>query len=262
MNRLERITFIRDKLRKGSQTVGSWMQIPNASIAEIMAQAGYDWVAVDMEHGAFSLALLPDIFRALELHNTLPLARLSSPDPTVCKQVLDAGAGGIIFPMIESAKQLRQLIKSCCWPPVGNRGVGFSRANIFGKKFTEYTQEAQSPLIVAMIENISAVENMPDILAEPGLDAIMVGPYDLSASMGVTAQFTNREFKLALQRIVSLTKQSKVACGLHVVAPKKEELQLRIEEGYQFLAYSVDAVFLNAVVENPIGSFSKQDLKD
>lgn len=259
MDRLKRINSVRSKLQKGEQTVGSWMQIPNSSVAEIMGQAGYDWVAVDMEHGAFSLAQLPDIFRALELHHTLPLARLSNPDATLCKQVLDAGAGGIIFPMIESAAQLRQLIKACCWPPVGNRGVGFSRANIFGKKFTEYGQEAQSPLIIAMIENINAVENMPDILAETGLDAIMVGPYDLSASMGVTAQFTNREFKLALERIVSLTKQSKVACGLHVVAPKKEELQQRIEEGYQFLAYSVDAVFLNAVVENPIVSFSEQD---
>lgn len=252
MNRLDSIQAIRMSLKKGGYTVGSWMQIPNPSVAEIMAQAGYDWVAVDMEHGAFSLSQIPDIFRALELHGTLPLARLSSPDVTSCKQLLDAGAGGVILPMITSAAQLLSLIGGCNWPPTGTRGVGFSRANLFGKKFDDYVEEAQSPLVIAMIEHIDAVDNLPDILAVKGLDAILVGPYDLSASMGLTAQFEHPEVEAALDKILSLTTRSNVSCGLHVVEPSKEMLRSRLQEGYRFLAYSADSVFLNSVAVNPL----------
>ena len=106
-----------------------------------MGQAGYDWVAVDMEHGSFGVHQLPGLFRALELGGTLPLARLAQRQTKDCKQVLDAGAGGVIAPMIESASQLEQVRNACRWPPAGLRGVGFSRANLFGKQFESYREE-------------------------------------------------------------------------------------------------------------------------
>ena len=139
MNRFEAIINIRKKLDNGGCSIGSWMQIPHASIAEIMGQAGYEWVAVDLEHGAISIHQLPDLFRALELGNTLPLVRLAQGHSKDCKQALDAGAGGVIVPMVESAEQLIMVRDACCWPPTGNRGVGYSRANLFGKNFDEYT---------------------------------------------------------------------------------------------------------------------------
>ena len=135
MNRREMISDIRAGLRAGRPSIGSWMQIPHASIAEIMGQAGYDWVAIDMEHGSVSHAQLPDIFRALELGNTLPLVRLVEGTTKECKQALDAGAGGVIVPMVKTAEQLNQVRSFCCWPPTGIRGVGYSRANLFGKYF-------------------------------------------------------------------------------------------------------------------------------
>jgi len=131
MNRLEKIRLIRQSLHENKPSVGSWMQIPHASVAEIMGQAGYDWVAVDMEHGAIGVHQLPDLFRALELGGTLPLARLAQSQTKDCKQALDAGAGGVIVPMVESAEQLMQVRDACRWPPAGTRGVGFSRANLF-----------------------------------------------------------------------------------------------------------------------------------
>jgi 2-dehydro-3-deoxyglucarate aldolase len=252
IDRVNLIYKVRRCLLNQELSVGSWMQLANTSIAEIMGQANYDWVALDLEHGAFSLHQLPDLFRAIELGGTLPLARLSCGDPKECKQVLDAGAGGVIIPMIESAKQLRSLRKACCWPPTGTRGVGFSRANLFGKNFDTYLEEAQSPLFVAMIEHVRAIEELPDILAVEGLDAILIGPYDLSASMGLTAQFENSKVQLALDHIFTSASRAGIACGIHVVAPSVEELNLRIEAGYRFLAYSVDAVFLNSVVQNPM----------
>ena len=148
-----------------------------------------------MEHGSISIHQLPDLFRALELGNTLPLVRLSEGSPKECKSALDAGAGGVIIPMIENENQLQDIIKFCKWPPIGERGVGFSRANLFGKNFNEYKKETYNTLIIAMIENQSAVKNIDKILSVKGLDAIFIGPYDLSASLKLTGQFDHPRFK-------------------------------------------------------------------
>ena len=100
MNRLDKICAVRQALKDGRPSIGSWMQIPHASVAEILGQAGYDWVAVDLEHGAISVDQLPDLFRALEIGETLPMARLAQGNSKDCKQALDAGAGGVIVPMV------------------------------------------------------------------------------------------------------------------------------------------------------------------
>ena len=248
ISRLAAIRSIRAKLKEGGYSLGSWMQIPHPSIAEIMGQAGYDWVAVDMEHGAVSAHQLPDLFRALELGNTLPMARVAQGHPKDCKQALDAGAGGIIVPMIESGAQLTAVRDDCRWPPTGMRGVGFSRANLFGKHFDAYREEAQAPLLVAMIEHHRAVAELDAILDVEGLDAILIGPYDLSASMGLTAQFDHPDFRATMDKIKALTAAKSIPAGVHVVAPDPDQLQQRIEEGYRFLAYSIDAVMLQAQI--------------
>jgi 2-dehydro-3-deoxyglucarate aldolase len=252
MNRLEKIRSIRKRLEKDEPSIGSWMQIPHSSVAEIMGQAGYDWVAVDMEHGSVVAHQLPDLFRALELGGALPLVRLAQGQAKDCKQALDAGAGGVIVPMVNSAEQMANVRDACCWPPAGTRGVGFSRANLFGKHFDHYVEEAQAPLFVGMIENIRAVDELEAILRVEGLDAIMIGPYDLSASMGITAQFECPEFLEAMQKIQSLCKLHAIPCGVHVVMPEPAMLEKRILEGYRFIAYSIDAVFLTSLVSLPI----------
>lgn len=251
MNRIEKIQAIRTSLAANQPSVGSWMQLPNPSIAEIMGQAGYDWVAVDMEHGAIAVHQLPDIFRALELGGTLPLARLAQGLTKDCKQALDAGAGGVIVPMVESAAQLTQVRDACRWPPAGTRGVGFSRANLFGKHFDAYVEEAQAPLLVAMIEHIRAVENLDEILQVEGLDAILVGPYDLSATMGLTGQFDSPEFIGVMDRVQSICRTFAIPCGIHVVEPNFSMLRQRIAGGYRFIAYSLDSVFFRYAAENP-----------
>ncbi len=250
MNRLDNLTALRAKLSAGGQSVGSWIQIPHSSIAEIMGQAGFDWVAVDMEHGSVSPHQLPDLFRALELGNTLPLARLAQGSIKDCKQALDAGAAGVIVPMIEGAAQLEAVRDACRWPPSGKRGVGFSRANGFGANFESYVAEAQAPLLVAMIEHVNAVDSLPEILSVIGLDAILVGPYDLSASLGMTACFDSQQFNSAMQEILARTAEFGIPCGLHVVQPDYSVVKQRIDEGYRFLAYSIDSVFLTTAVRN------------
>ena len=193
-NRYSEIKKIRAKLRNGKVTLGTWIQIPSPVVAEIIGDAGYDWAAIDLEHGSMSTAQLPNLFRALELGRTVPLVRIAIGNAKEAKDALDAGAGGIIIPMIQSEKQLESIISDCCWPPNGKRGVGFSRANLYGKYFDKYFKEAQAPLIIAQIENIKAVDEIMDILNVKGLDAIIIGPYDLSASMGLTSRFNHPDY--------------------------------------------------------------------
>ena len=249
--RFEKIKFIRKKLQNNQVSIGTWQQIPHSSISEILGQSGYDWVAVDMEHGSVSVAQLPDLFRGIELGGTLPLARIAESIPKDCKQASDAGAGGIIAPMIKSAEQLTMVRNACCWPPVGTRGVGFSRANLFGKNFDSYKKEAQSPLLIAQIEHINAVNNLEEILQVDGLDAIIVGPYDLSASMGITGKFDTREFIEVMDSIINRCKKFNVPCGDHVVQPDRKLLDSRIDQGYRFIAYCTDGVFLFNSSTNP-----------
>ena len=227
------------------------MQLPDASVAEIMGRAGYDWVAIDMEHGAISHHQLPNLFRALELGGTLPLVRLAVGTARECKQALDAGAGGVIVPMIETAAQLIQVRDDCRWPPTGTRGVGFSRANHFGETFDQYALEAQEPLLIAMIENVKTLDELDLILQVGGLDAVFIGPYDLSASMGLTGQFEAKEFSKAMNTIRERCATNRVACGLHVVMPDVSILRQRLSEGYLFIAYSIDAVFMYSSCKNP-----------
>lgn len=244
MDRLKSITSIRRKLQDNEPSVGSWIQIPSSAVAEIMGQSGFDWVAIDIEHGSISIHLLPDLFRALELGGTLPLARLARGDEKDIKEALDAGAGGIIVPMIESSSQLKDIRKAACWPPAGSRGVGFSRANLYGKYFNKYKKESQQPLLIAMIESKEAIKNLESILLVEGLDAILIGPYDLSASMGIVGDFLNREFINTIDQILKLSNKHKITAGIHIVEPSKKQLKEKIKEGYKFIAYSIDSVML------------------
>jgi 2-dehydro-3-deoxyglucarate aldolase len=189
--------------------------------------------------------ILPDIFRAIEVGKAVPFARVAQNHPKDIKQALDAGTRGIIVPMVESAEDVINFNKWVKYPPDGNRGVGFSRANLFGKQFTDYVSTINQQIImVAQIEHINAVSNLDEILALKFLDAIMVGPYDLSGSMNLTAQFDHPKFQDALDTIFQKAREYKTPMGLHIVQPEPELLAEKILEGYQFIAYGIDAVFL------------------
>jgi 2-dehydro-3-deoxyglucarate aldolase len=154
--------------------------------------------------------------------------------------------------MVESAEQLLAVRDACRWPPSGTRGVGFSRANLFGKHFKDYSEEAQAPLLIAMIENINAINSLERILKVDGLDAILIGPYDLSASMGLTGQFEHPIFEENINKIKEICLNQKVPFGIHIIDPSLNELNEKIKLGYRFIAYSIDAVFLNSFCISPL----------
>lgn len=233
------------------------MQIPSPDIAEVLATAGFDWIAIDLEHGAISRHQLPDLFRAIELHGVLPFARVALPDGSLCQQALDSGAAGVIIPRVESATQLTEIVAGCMWPPSGKRGVGFSRANVFGRRFDEYKAEAQQPIIVAQIESKTAVASIGSLLSVKGLDAVMIGPYDLSASLGVPGDIDHAEVRANVSEVVRACKKAGIPSGIHVVQPDAKKLESEIAAGHRFLAYGTDAVFLSTSASNPISSVSR-----
>ena len=251
-NKIQNIKNLRKKIKQKKCTIGSFLQINNSNTAEIVSSSGYEWIVLDMEHGLISHSNLPDMIRSIELYNALPIVRIGQNSEFECKKALDCGAAGLMLPMIQSADHLKEIMKYCYWPPEGQRGVGYSRANDFGKNFNLYKKKlSQSPIIIAMIENIDAVNNLEAILSIKGLDAIFIGPYDLSASIGVTGNFNNTKYKTTIKKILNTAKKYNVACGMHIVKPDVKELKIAIKIGFKFIAYSIDSVFLNTNCQLP-----------
>ena len=243
---------IRYELEQGNCVFGTMLtNSVSPRWAGHFANIGLDYVVIDTEHSPFNRSEVANLINSFNLGNVCPIVRIPIPSAHYATMHLDAGAGGVIVPMLEKAEQLKAIIEQCAWPPKGKRGVGFSRANLFGKYFEHYKIEAQSPVVVAQIENIRAVEALENILMVPGLDAILIGPYDLTASMGMTGQFEAQEYINILSKIKKLSQKFNIPLGIHVVQPDSSELKARISEGYQFIAYSIDSVFLYCGAECP-----------
>jgi 2-dehydro-3-deoxyglucarate aldolase len=240
------IVELRERLSSSGVTVGSWLQIPSPDVAEIMAAGDFDWLTIDMEHGAFDWSTLPNMIRAIESGGVVPLVRIPDQSRTSCARALDSGAQGLIVPNITSAAQIQAVIEAASWPPTGTRGVGFSRANGFGSLFESYRERAQHPFIVAIIENVKALNSLEDLCRIQGVDVVFVGPYDLSASLGATGNFYSERFRTTIAQVLKIAKNLGRPVGVHVISPTREALNESIEAGFQFIASASDAIFLRS----------------
>ena len=235
---------LKKKIKNNNLSVGTWMQIPSADIAEILSGDYFDRVVLDLEHGSFDLSELPNIFRAIELNEKVPFVRMKNAECSDLAQILDFGAQGIIIPKVESQNELEHIIKSTKYPPYGERGVGFSRSNLFGKNFKKMTNDNISPIIIPMIETRNGVDNLDSILKVKDIDLIFLGPYDLSASYGITGKFSSNKFQKLINKIFRITKKNKKKVGIHQVSPNQNEMKEKIKKGFKFIAYSVDSLLL------------------
>jgi 2-keto-3-deoxy-L-rhamnonate aldolase RhmA len=237
---------LKEKLRLGELTIGSWITLAHPAIPEIMAKAGFDWLTVDLEHSVITIREAEELIRVISLCGVAPLVRLSANDYVQIKRVMDAGAHGVIVPMVNSAEDAQKAVEAVCYPPDGKRGVGLARAQGYGNNFEKYKDWVnRKSIVIVQIEHVMAVENLDAILKVEGVDGFIVGPYDLSASLGVPGQFENRLMCDAMDRIKSFIKPKSKVAGIHVVEPDIVQLQKRIEEGYRFLAYSLDIRMLD-----------------
>lgn len=257
----ERLTSLKTRLRNRETTIGSWITLGHPAIAEIMASAGFDWLTVDMEHSAITLVQAQQLIQVIELAGCVPLVRVGANDPNLIKRVMDAGAHGVIVPNVNSQKEAEQAVQSVKYPPKGSRGVGLARAQGFGTEFEAYKKwnETES-IVIVQIEHIDAVNDIDNILAVEGIDAFMVGPYDLSASLGIPGQFENSKFLTAMKKVSdAMTRIHGVAPGFHVVPPEVDLLNIKIREGYRFLAYSLDILFLGENCRRDLKQIKKKD---
>ena len=236
---------LKSRLKNRELTVGSWIQIGNADVAEIMAKAGFDWLVVDMEHSAISISEAQLLIQIIDLSGCVPLVRLSNNDPTLIKRVMDAGSHGIIVPNVNSADEAAAAVKATQYPPNGMRGVGLWRAQGYGFNFDEYKKwQATESVVIVQIEHIDGVNNLEAILSIDGVDGFIIGPYDLSASLGIPGEFEHPEFKKALETVLEVSKKMGALMGTHVVQPDTTVIKEKIEAGYRFIAYSIDTLFL------------------
>ena len=238
---------IRQVLREGGYAVGSWVNTCSPVAAELMAAIGFDFLAVDAEHSALDIGQVQCLFQAIRSGNgdCAPMVRLPGSDYAVTKRFLDAGAAGVIAPLINSAEQAQQVVSAVKYPPAGARGVGFCRDNMYGLDFDSAVASAnERTLLAVQVEHIEAVQNIDEILSVKGIDAVFIGPYDLCASMGIMRQFDHPKMVDATGRILDACKAHNVAPGIHVVQPDVDETLRRIDEGYRLIAYSLDITML------------------
>jgi 2-dehydro-3-deoxyglucarate aldolase len=245
---------LKKAIREGVPTIGSWMTLGSQAVAEIMVNAGFEWVVIDLEHSVIGLDTAEALMRAIEGGGASPLVRLTSNDPAQAKRVMDAGAHGIIVPMVNTAADAVQAAAMVRYPPAGTRGVGLARAQKYSHDgFREYAARINDDVIViAQIEHKDAIANLESILDVPGIDATIIGPYDLSASFGLPGQYNDPAVAGALERYESISRARRRTMGYHVIEPKADALNARISRGYTFAAFSTDFLFLGETVRTEL----------
>ncbi|OHB48095.1 MAG: hypothetical protein A2Y10_17450 [Planctomycetes bacterium GWF2_41_51] len=237
---------VRKALLEKRITIGTWVQIGNAVVGEIFGNAGFDWVAVDAEHTDIDIQGFTDVARGLYGRVPEPFIRVRENDTLAIRQALDAGARGVIVPLINNADEAKRAVAAAKYPPKGIRGFCFSRMNDYGDKFDEYISTADDNIaVVVMIESKEAIENIDEILAVDGVDGVFIGPYDLSGSYGIPGKTSHSIVQEGCKKVLDACKRGKKSAGLHVVLPTEENVKKALNDGFTFIAIGVDTVFLN-----------------
>ena len=237
--------MLKQKLKNNELTLGSWVTIGHPAVIDIMASAGFEWLVVDMEHTSIDLTMAHNLIATIQANGMKALVRVSKNEEVIIKRILDMGADGIVVPMVKSKEDALEAIDYAKYPPVGKRGVGLFRAQKYGLGFDEYKKWVNEELvIIAQIEHIEAVKNIDEIITTEGIDGVIIGPYDLSGSMGYPGEYHREDVKHAIDEVLASCKKHQVPSGFHVIESDPTKLNERIEQGCTFLAYSLDFFFL------------------
>jgi len=242
---------IKKKITANELTVGSWITIGHNSIVEIMATAGFDWLAIDMEHSAITLDNAQELITVIQSKNIGSFVRVGENSSLIIKRVMDAGADGVIVPMVNSKEDALQAVNAVKYPPEGNRGVGLARAQNYGIGFDEYKEwQSKNSVVIAQIEHIQAVEKIDEIISVEGIDGVIIGPYDLSASLKIPGELENEELTGAINHVKSVCKVHNHPFGFHVIKPDYKEVKIKIDDGYSIIGFSLDFFFLGEKARN------------
>lgn len=229
--------------RRDELTLGAWCLLPNALSAEMLAKGGFDWVLVDMQHGCMDYETAVNMIRAIDLGGVTPLVRVPWNEPGIIGRMLDAGAMGVVVPMIQDAEDARRAVDACLYPPAGRRSFGPIRVGT--RDGAGYFASAnQRVAVMPMIETADALANVEAIAAVPGVDALFVGPFDLSIALGLPPGDNDGEplFDAALARIGEAARVAGIATA---VLANADLTPLRARQGFRMISVVTDAMVLN-----------------
>lgn len=246
----------RRRLEAGEPSIGTWLSIPSPEAAALVARLGFDWLTVDAEHSPVDILTLARMFSAISAHGAAPMVRIPWNTPENFKRVLDAGAWGIVVPMVNSREEAEQAVEATRYHPLGRRSVGGSgHALSFRAATSDYYARANDEiLLVLQIEHIEGVENCEEILSVPGVDACFIGPNDLAASMGLgigtPLESDHPQVVEAIDHILKTAQKVGVAPGIHTSGV--EGMNMRIEQGFQYLALASESRYMVAALTDAL----------
>lgn len=251
---------LREIWGRGEAAVNGWCSIPAGFTAEVMAHQGFDSLTVDMQHGVVDYQVAVSMLQGISTRDVVPLARVPWNEPAYIMKILDAGAYGIICPMINTRADAELLVGAAKYAPRGFRSFGPVRASLYGG--ADYAQRANDTLLVIpMIETAEAVKNIDDILSVPGIDAVYVGPSDLSLTLGCTPKLDQTEAPVveAQKVIAAACKRHGVVAGIH--CGTAAYALTMIADGYQFVTLASDSRFMAAKAAEEVGAVRKSGVK-
>ncbi|MDS0476931.1 aldolase/citrate lyase family protein [Natrinema sp. 1APR25-10V2] len=238
--------------------VGSWITLRDPSVAELTAEIGFDFVVLDIEHTPNTMETVIELVRAVDAadSHTEAIVRLPWNDPVVVKRVLDTGASGVMAPMIESEAEAETLVEATRYPPEGVRGVAGSRASRYGLEMEEYYWTASDDIVtIAQIETDRGLENVAEIAAVDGLDALFVGPADLSANLGCYGEWDSEEFLAAVDEIVETAHDAETAVS--TLAVQNADIKRWVHRGFDFVMAGIDTTHVLAGSQRAKSTFEE-----
>jgi len=236
---------LKEKLKNRENSIGSWITIGHQAIIDILSEAGFDWLTIDLEHTAIDFNEVQILIGFIQSHGMAALVRVSKNEEVIIKRVLDAGADGIIVPMVCSKEDAKMAVEFAKYPPAGKRGVGLNRAQRYGFGFEEYKKWVdEKSIVITQIEHIDGVNNIEEIIQTEGIDGILIGPYDLSGSLGIPGNYNDPIVKDALIKVEEACLTHKKSMGYHVIEPDSALVIEKQKAGYNFIAFSTDFLFL------------------
>ncbi len=232
--------------------IGTILTIASPDVAELLSLTGVDWLMVDLEHSTLTPLDLKSFCQAAAGRCPV-IARVPWNDVIYIKQVLDAGCDGVIVPQIGSAEEARQVVRHTKYRPIGERGVGLGRAHGFGFHFTDYIAGANAATsTIIQIEHIDAVKAIEDILSVQGIDAVFIGPFDLSDSMGLRGQIDHAEVAAAIHTVKKACEAKHIPVGIFAGNP--EVARQRAKDGYRLIALGTDVAYLGESVKSAVSA--------
>jgi 2-keto-3-deoxy-L-rhamnonate aldolase RhmA len=235
---------LKERLHAGEHLIGAWITLTDACVTEMLCGSGFDFLIIESEHTPQSIETVQRHIMATKSSSTAPMVRVSANDPVLIKPVLDAGAVGVLVPQVSSAEDARRAVAACLYPPVGIRGFGAGRPTDYGRDIVGYIERANREMVVwAQIEHIDAVNNLDEILAVPGLDAVCTGQFDLAASMGLLGEVGHPRVLEAIERIIARARHAHVPVG-HMLGTDPRTAYDWIRRGAQFVSVGQDSAFM------------------